>query len=146
MLLRAFGGTLNSQNLFLNSLPGQIDCFFAHLLSLPSSTSLFSSSSNLLVSILSSRAGPPTLENLGFMMAGAWFSKNQGLGSKDALDDVWGLSWAHVGCSWGLVGSSVGAFAGSRWHLEFSKLLWGLPSWPNLLFFFVSSFLSLIHI
>ena len=79
VLLRAFGGTLNSQNFLLASLPGQIDCFFSPLLSLPSSKSLFSLSSSLLVSILSSQAGPPTLKNLDFMRAGARFSKNQGL-------------------------------------------------------------------
>ena len=38
------------------------------------------------------------------------------------------------------LGGSFGAFAGFRWHHEFSKLLFGLPSWPNLLFFFVSAF------
>ena len=83
------------------------------------------------MSILSSQAGPPTLKNLGFMMAGARFSKNQGLGSEDALDGVLELSSVHFGCPWGLLGGSFGAFAGFRWHLEFSKLLFGLPSWPN---------------
>ena len=79
------------------------------------------------MSILSSQADPPTLKNLGFMRAGARFSKNQGLGSKDALDGVLGLSWARFGCSWGLLGGSFGAFAGSRWHPEFSNFLFGLP-------------------
>ena len=92
------------------------------------------------MSILSSPADPPTFKNVVFMRAGARFSKNLGFGSKDALDGVLGLSWAHFGCSWGLLGVSFGAFAGFRWHHEFSKLLFGLPSWPNLLFFFVSSF------
>ena len=92
------------------------------------------------MSILNSQADRPTLKNVGFMKAGARFSKNQGFGSKDALDGVWGVSWAHSGCSWGLLGGSFGAFAGFRWHHEFSKLLFGLPSWPNLLFFFVSAF------
>ena len=99
---------------------------FSSLLSLLSYKSLFSLSWNLLVSILSSQAGPPTLKNLGFMKAGARFSKHQGLGSKDALDGVLELCWVHVGCSWGLLGGSLGAFAGFRWHLEFSKLLLGL--------------------
>ena len=66
------------------------------------------------MSKLSSQAGPPTFKNLGFMMAGAWFLKKQGLGSKDVLDGVLGLSWAHFGCSWGLLGGSFGVFAGFR--------------------------------
>ena len=94
------------------------------------------------MTILSSQADPPTLKNVGFMRAGARFSKNQGFGSKDALDGVLGLSWAHFGCSWGLLGGSFGVFAGFRWHLAFSKLLSGLPSWPNVLF--VSSLPSLL--
>ena len=68
------------------------------------------------MSILSSLADPPTFKNLGFMKAGARFSKNQGLGFKNALDGVLGLSLAHFGCSWGLLGGSFGAFAGSRWQ------------------------------
>ena len=92
------------------------------------------------MSILSSQADPPTLKNVDFASAGARFSKIQGLGFKDALDGVLGLFWAHFGCSWGLLGGSFRAFAGFRWHHEFSKLLFGLPSWPNLLFLFVSSF------
>ena len=92
------------------------------------------------MSILSSQADPPTFKNIGFMRAGARFSKNHGFGSKDALDGVWGLSWAHFGCSWGLLGGSFGVCAGFRWHLACSKLLSGLPSWRNLLFFLVSAF------
>ena len=84
------------------------------------------------MSILSSQADPPTLKNLDFMKAGARFSKNQGLWSKDALDDVLGLSWARFGCSWGLLGGSFGAFAGSRWHPEFSKLFIWAPLSPHL--------------
>ena len=91
------------------------------------------------MSILSSQADRPTLKNVGFMGAGARFSKNHDFGFKDALDGVLGLSWAHFGCSWGLLGGSFGAFAGFRWHLACSKLLYGLHSWPNLLFFFVSA-------
>ena len=79
VLLRAFGRTLHAQSFFWDSIPGQIYCLFSYLLSLPSSKSLFSSSWSLLVSILSSQADPPTLKNLDFMMAGARFSKNQGL-------------------------------------------------------------------
>ena len=79
VLLRALNGTLNSQNFFGDSLPGQIDCYCSYLLSPPSSKSLFFFSSSLLVSILNSKADPPTLKNLGFMRAGARFSKNQGL-------------------------------------------------------------------
>ena len=92
------------------------------------------------MSILSSQADRPTLKNVGFMRAGARFSKNHGFGSKGALDGVLGLSWAHFGCSWGLLGGTFGVSAGFRWHLACSKLLFGLPSWPNLLFFFVSAF------
>ena len=68
------------------------------------------------------------------------------MGSKDALDGVWELSWAHFGCSWGLLGGYFGVFAGCRWHLEFSKLLIGLPSWPNCLFFLASSFAPFFEI
>ena len=63
------------------------------------------------MSILSSQADRPTLKNVGLMRAGARFSKNQGFGSKDALDGVLGVSWAHVGCSSGLLGGSFGVFA-----------------------------------
>ena len=93
---------------------------------------MFSLSWSLLVSILSSQADPPTLKNLDFASAAARFLKNQGLGSKDALDGVLGLSWPRFGCFWGLLGSSFGAFAGSRWHLEFSKLLFWAPLSPHL--------------
>ena len=61
------------------------------------------------MSILSSQADPPTLKNLDFASAGARFSKNQGLRYKDAVDGVLGLSWARVGCSWGLLWGSFGA-------------------------------------
>ena len=98
------------------------------------------------MSILSSQADRPTFKNVGFMKAGARFSKNQGFGSKNALDGVLGLSWAHFGCSWRLLGNSFGAFAGLRWHLACSKLLSGLPSWPNLLFLLVSSFASFLEV
>ena len=66
------------------------------------------------MSILSSQADPLTFKNVGFMRAGARFSKNHGFGSKDALDGVLGLSSAHFGCSWGLLGFSLGVFAGLR--------------------------------
>ena len=79
------------------------------------------------MSNLSSQADLPTLKNLGVITAGAPFSKIQGLGSKDALDGVLELSWAHFGCSWGLLGGSFGAFAGFRWQLDFSKLLFWRP-------------------
>ena len=69
---------------------------------------------------LTSQDDPPTFENLSFVTAGTRLSKKQGLGSKDALDDVLELSWVHFGCSWGLLGDPFGAFAGFRWHLEFS--------------------------
>ena len=98
------------------------------------------------MSILSSLADPLTLKNLDFMKAGARFSRNQGLWSKDALDGVLGFSWARFGCSWGLLGGSFGAFAGFRWHLACSKLLSGLPSWPNFLFFFTSSFAPVFEV
>ena len=79
------------------------------------------------MSILSSQADTPTLKNLDFMKAGARFSRNRGLASEDALDGVLGLAWARFGCSWPPLEDSFGAFAGSRWHLEFSKLLFGAP-------------------
>ena len=91
------------------------------------------------MSILSSQADPPTLKNVGFMRAPARFSKNHGFGSKDALDGVLGLSWAHFGCSWGLLRGSFGVCAGFRWHLACSKLLLRLLSWPKLCFFLVSA-------
>ena len=98
------------------------------------------------MSILSSQADPPTLKNVGFMKAGARFSKNRSFGSKDALDGVLGLSWAHFGCSWGLLGGSFGAFAGFRWRLDCSKLVLGFSSWPNLFFLFVSAFAPFFEI
>ena len=79
------------------------------------------------MSILSFQADPLTLKNVGFMKAGARFSKNQGFGSKDAFDGVLGLSWPHFGCSWGLLGGYFGVFAGFRWHLDISRLLFGRP-------------------
>ena len=127
MFLQAFGGTLHVQNFFLGSFPSQIYCFCSSPLSLLSWKSLFSFSCSLFVSILSFQADPRTLKNVGFMKAGARFSKNQGFGSKDALDGVLGLSWAHFGCSWGLLGGSFGAFAGFRWHLDISRLLFWRP-------------------
>ena len=98
------------------------------------------------MSILSSQADSPTLKNLALASTAARLSKNQSLGFEDALDGVWGLSWAHFGCSWGLLGGYFGVFAGFRWHLACSKLLFGLPSWPNLLFFFVSAFAPFFEI
>ena len=74
------------------------------------------------MSILSSQADPPTLKNVDFASAGARFSKNQGLGSQDALDGVLGLSWARFGCPWGLLGSSFDVLAGFQLHFEFPKL------------------------
>ena len=95
---------------------------------------------------MSSQADSLTFKNVGLITAGARFPKNRGFGSKDALDGVLGLSWAHFGCSWGLLGGSFGVLAGFRWHLACSKLLSGLPSWPNLLFFFVSSFAPFLEV
>ena len=139
---RPAGGAVGAGAPVVILLSGENYCYFSYLLSLPSSKSLFSSSWSFFGSILSSQADRPTLKNVGFMRAGARFSKNHGFDFKDALDGVLGLSWAHFGCSWGLLGGSFGAFAGFRWHLACSKLLSGLPSWPNLLFF--SSLLSLL--
>ena len=96
------------------------------------------------MSILSSQADRPTFKNVGFMKAGARFPKNHGCGSKDVLDGVLGLSWAHFGCSWGLLRGSFGAFAAFRWHLACSKLLSGLPSWP--FFFFASTFAPVLEV
>ena len=79
------------------------------------------------MSILSSQADRPTLKNVGFMKARARFSKNHGFGSKDALDGVLGLSLARFGCSWGLLGGAFNAFAGFRWHLDISRLLFWRP-------------------
>ena len=67
VFLQAFGNTLHAQNLFLDSRPGEIYCYFSYLLSLPSSKSLFSSSWSLFVSILSSQADPLTFKNVGFI-------------------------------------------------------------------------------
>ena len=92
--------------------------FCSCLLSLPSSKSLFSSSSSLFVTILSSQADPPTPKNLDFASAGARFLKNQGLGIKDALDGVLGLSWASFG---GLLGPSWGFFWCS-WGIQMAPL------------------------
>ena len=79
------------------------------------------------MSILSFQADRPTFKNVGFMRAGARISKNHGFGSEDALDGVLGFSWAHFGCSWGLLGGSFDAFAGFRWHLDISSLLFWRP-------------------
>ena len=68
-----------TQRLFFGTSSGYIYGFLTCLLWLPFSKSLFSFSSSLLVSILSSQADPPTLKNFDFMKAGARFSKNQGL-------------------------------------------------------------------
>ena len=87
---------------------------------------------NLLLASLNTQADPPTLKNVDFASAGARFSKNQGFGSQDALDGGLGLSWSRFGCFWGLLGGSFGAFAGSRWHPEFSKLLFWAPLSPHL--------------
>ena len=54
------------------------------------------------MSNLSSQANRPTLKNVGFMQAAAPFSKNQGFGSKDALD--------VIGGSLGLVLGALGGF------------------------------------
>ena len=77
------------------------------------------------MSILSSQADSPTLKSLDFASAAARFLKNQGLGSKDALDGVLGLSWPRFGCVWGLLGGYVCVFAGSIWPFEFPKLFFG---------------------
>ena len=70
-----------------------LSLFLGLLLSLSYSKSMFFFSWNLLASILSSQADPPTLKNLDFASAGARFLKNQGLRYKDAFDCVLGLSW-----------------------------------------------------
>ena len=98
--------------------PGQIYCFFECLLSLPCSKSLFSSSWSLLVSILSSQGDSPTLNNLDFASAGARFSKNQGLGIKDAIESALGVSWGPLG---GLLGGSWGLFW-SSWGIQMAPL------------------------
>ena len=105
-----------------------LSCF----LSLSYSSYLFFLCWTLFVSNLTPQAGPSTLKNFDFASTGARFSKKQGLGSADALDGVLGLSWARFGCSWGLLEGSFGAFAGSRWHPAFSKLLFGAPLNPHL--------------
>ena len=66
------------------------------------------------MSILSSQGDSPTLKNLDFASAGARFSKNQGLGIKDAIESVLGVSWAPFGGLLGvileLLGHSDGSF------------------------------------
>ena len=95
------------------------------------------------MSILSSQADPLTFKNVGFMRAGARFSKNHGFGSKDPLDGALGLSWAHFGCSWGLLAGSLlvllRAFGGT---LHAQNLFLG--SLPGQIDCFGSSLLSLL--
>ena len=88
----------------------------------------------------------PTLKNVGFIRAAARFSKNHGFGSKDALDGVLGLSWAHFGCSWGLLGSSFGAFAGFRWRLHAQNFFLGPLPGQIYCFFFASSFAPVLEV
>ena len=81
---------------------------------------------------MNTQADPPTLKNLDFASAGARFLKNQGLGSKDALDGVLGLSWPRFWCSWGPLGGSFGALVRAWWHPEFSKRFIWAPLSPHL--------------
>ena len=77
------------------------------------------------MSILSSQAGSPTLKNLGFMLTGAPFSKNQGLGSIKMLLMVFGGSL-------GLVLGALGGFLGALHVLL--QALGGTPNFQNLIF------------
>ena len=70
------------------------------------------------MSILSSQADPPTLKNVDFASAGARFSKNQGLGINDGIENVLGVSWAPFG---GLLGGSWGLFW-SSWGIQMAPL------------------------
>ena len=76
-----------------------------------------------MVSILSFKADPPTFKKLGFMKAGARFPKNQGLGSKDALDGFWG----SLGLVFGALGSLLGA------HFPVLGDPGGTPNFQNVL-------------
>ena len=88
---------------------------------------LFCLSWSLLVPILTSQADPPTFKNLDFILARARFLKNQGLETKAAIWTVLGLSWSLFGALGGPLGGSFAAFAGSKWHPEFSKPFTGKP-------------------
>ena len=144
MLLRAFGGTWNSHNLFGAPFVVKLIVIFPFFFRSLLRNRCFPHLEPFRVEF-ELPSWPSDLKNVGFMKAGARFSNNQGFGSKDALDGVLGLSWAHFGCSWGLLEGSFGVFAGFRWHLACSKLLLGLPSWPNLLSFFCICFRSLLR-
>ena len=80
---------------------------------LGSSLACFIRSRNLLGSILSSQADPPTLKKLDFASAGARFLTNPHFRSKDGFGSVLGLSWAAFGCSWSL----LWVLSGSLWVL-----------------------------
>jgi len=81
------------------------------------------------VSILNSQADPPTLKNLGFMTAGARFSKNQGLWS---IDGVLGLSWDRFGCFWGLLEALLVPLRALGGTLNFQNFFLVLPEAPIL--------------
>ena len=90
---------------------------------------MFFLSSSLLVSILSSQADPPTLKNLDFAVAGARFSKNQGIRYKDAFDGVLALSWVRFSCSCGLFCCFGGLSMALRVFKICSLRAPELPSW-----------------
>ena len=71
---------------------------------------------NLLVSMLSSQADPPTIKNLDFGAGFCYFDNNQCLPYREALASVRGLFGAHFWRSWGALAgylNALGALDGS---------------------------------
>ena len=68
-----------------------------------------------------------TLKNLDFMKAGARFSKNQGLWSKDALDGVLSSLGLVLGALGGFLGDLLVPLRALGGTLNFQNFFWGLP-------------------
>ena len=79
------------------------------------------------MSILSSQADPPTLKNVDFASAGARFSKNQGLGSQDALDGYWGSLGLVLGAFGGFLEAPLVLLRVRGGTLNSQHFLCGLP-------------------
>ena len=63
--------------------------------------------------IFSSQDDPPTLKNIDYSECIRIILNNQRFRSDLGPQSVLGLSWAHVQCSWGLLGSPLDGLGGS---------------------------------
>ena len=133
MVVEAFGGSLGLLMGALGGLLGAFWCFYIDHIGLPDSSWHFtglrllaacclfsflfvvlSSMScciffrNLLGSILSSQADPPTLKNFDFPHGILTFLKQRRFRSKYGFESALGLSLEHLGSSWGSLGGSLG--------------------------------------